>query len=82
VAVGDRTTLNNLYSTIKATLNNNGIHVRLEPRHRDFRAGDVRHSQADISKAINALGYRPGYRISEGVEQAMPWYISRLGSVR
>jgi len=79
VAVGDRTTLNDLYSAIKTALASNGVQVDAEPVYRDFRAGDVRHSQADISKATNSLGYQPQYRILQGIEQAMPWYKSFLG---
>ena len=79
VAVGDRTTLNDLYSSIKTALASNGVQVDAEPVYRDFRAGDVRHSQADISKATNLLGYQPQYRILQGIEQAMPWYKTFLG---
>jgi UDP-N-acetylglucosamine 4-epimerase len=42
--------------------------------HRDFRAGDVRHSQADIGKAARLLGYRPTHTLAEGIDMAMPWY--------
>jgi UDP-N-acetylglucosamine/UDP-N-acetylgalactosamine 4-epimerase len=76
VAVGDRTTLNDLYASIKASLVSGGIHVSAEPVYRDFRAGDVRHSQADISKAKHGLGYSPEFTISQGIEQTMPWYMT------
>lgn len=76
VAVGDRTTLNELHEAIKAALIENGVEVSLAPEYRDFRAGDVRHSQADISKAQNLLGYEPEYRIGQGIAKAMPWYIN------
>ncbi len=75
VALGDRTSLNQLYSLIKENLVAHGIEVSGEPQYRDFRAGDVRHSQADIQKAERILGYRPTHHIAEGIEQAMPWYI-------
>jgi len=75
VAVGDRTTLNDLFGAIKDALIKNEVNVITEPTYRDFRAGDVRHSQADISKAKNALGYLPKFRISEGIDKAMPWYV-------
>lgn len=74
VAVGDRTTLNDLYSAIKQSLQDNGVKVTGEPVYRDFRAGDVRHSQADISKAATNLGYAPEYRMLEGIAKGMPWY--------
>jgi UDP-N-acetylglucosamine/UDP-N-acetylgalactosamine 4-epimerase len=74
VAVGDRTTLNELFVAIKTSLFNNNVNVSIEPVYRDFRVGDVRHSQADISKAIKHLGYLPLFTINQGVDKAMPWY--------
>lgn len=79
VAVGDRTTLNDLYQSIASSLKSNGIEVSNEPVYRDFRAGDVRHSQADISKAKKNLGYDPKFNISAGIDKAMPWYIAFVG---
>jgi UDP-N-acetylglucosamine 4-epimerase len=76
VAVGDRTTLNLLFNTIKDTLIKNKIKVENKPVYRDFRAGDVRHSQADISKAKNNLGYEPQFDFFDGIDKAMPWYIN------
>ncbi len=78
VAVGDRTTLNQLFSAIQAALTSNGCEVAAEPEYRDFRSGDVRHSQADIGKAQRLLGYAPQYRIQQGIAEAMPWYIELL----
>lgn len=78
VAVGDRTTLNELFHAIKSALVNNGVAVMQDASYRDFRAGDVRHSQADVSKAKNLLGYQPAYRITDGIAEAMPWYIKFL----
>ena len=79
VAVGDRTTLNDLYRALKLALAENGKPYNDAPVYRDFRAGDVRHSQADISKAANKLGYVPEYRIMDGIAKAMPWYIENVG---
>jgi UDP-N-acetylglucosamine 4-epimerase len=79
VAVGDRTTLNDLYKSIASSLKSNGIEVSNEPVYRDFRAGDVRHSQADISKAQQKLGYDPKFNIGAGIDKAMPWYIAFVG---
>lgn len=76
VALGDRTTLNTLFDALKVALLKNGIHYNKIPIYRDFRAGDVRHSQADITKARQKLGYEPAYHIYDGIEQAMPWYVS------
>jgi UDP-N-acetylglucosamine/UDP-N-acetylgalactosamine 4-epimerase len=49
-----------------------------EPIYQDFRAGDVRHSQANIDKAQRLLGYQPKYMISEGMDEAMDWYVNSL----
>lgn len=78
VAVGDRTTLNDLFYAITSALNENGLSLQKEPVYREFRAGDVRHSQADVSKAVKALGYAPQYRINDGIALAMPWYLTFL----
>ncbi|OOF32718.1 NAD-dependent epimerase/dehydratase family protein [Salinivibrio costicola] len=78
VAVGERTTLNTLYSSIQSSLIINGIKNYDKPIYRDFRAGDVRHSQADISKAKDNLGYEPEFNIKQGIEKAMPWYVDFL----
>lgn len=74
VAVGDRTTLNELFNAIKSALADNGVTYEQEPTYRDFRAGDVRHSQADVSKANSLLGYEPQFNISQGIDEAMAWY--------
>lgn len=81
VAVGDRTTLKTLYNNIQSALCENGITSEKKPIYLDFRPGDVRHSQADISKATSLLGYQPEYRIQQGINIAMPWYIGFLKSV-
>lgn len=78
VAVGDRTTLNQLFNAIKSALADNGVTYEQEPTYRDFRPGDVRHSQADVSKANSLLGYEPQFNISKGIDQAMDWYVSSL----
>ena len=76
VAVGDRTTLNELYAQLHANLVAQYLHLSgAKPHYRDFRPGDVRHSLADISKAQQLLGYAPRQRIGQGLEIAMPWYI-------
>ncbi|NYR13116.1 Vi polysaccharide biosynthesis UDP-N-acetylglucosaminuronic acid C-4 epimerase TviC [Pseudoalteromonas sp. MIP2626] len=80
VAVGDRTTLNDLYKSIQSALKECDVESAKEPIYRDFRAGDVRHSQADVSKAVNNLGYAPEYKILQGISKAMPWYKEFLGN--
>ena len=79
VAVGDITTLNQLFDHLKRILGDNGIAFEKDAVYRDFRAGDVVHSQADISKVAHGLGYLPTHRIGEGLEKAMPWYVTQLG---
>lgn len=75
VAVGERTTLNNLFFYLRDNLNIHGVSETVQPIYCDFRAGDVRHSQADISKANHFLGYTPTHSIQKGIAHAMPWYI-------
>lgn len=78
VAVGDRTTLNELFAEIRAQLLPRYPHLAAaQPTYRDFRWGDVRHSLADISKAQQVLGYAPTHRLREGLREAVDWYISR-----
>lgn len=81
VALGDRTTLNNLYDSIKVSLIENEIKVLKEPVYREFREGDVRHSQADISKAKKVLSYAPIFKINDGIEEAMSWYANLFKKV-
>lgn len=76
VAVGDRTTLNELFKAIKTALAEQGVEYNLEPIYQDFRLGDVRHSQADISKISRLLGYEPQYQIMNGVGLAIMWYVT------
>jgi UDP-N-acetylglucosamine 4-epimerase len=79
VAVGDRTTLNELYAQLKANLIPLYAHLHVaQPVYRDFRAGDVRHSLADISKVSILLGYSPTQRVEQGLELAMSWYRQQL----
>lgn len=78
VAVGGRTTLLDLFNALSLALNNNNKIYTRKPIHRDFRAGDVRHSQADINKAATKLGYIPQYAIMDGIAKAIPWYIDSI----
>lgn len=77
VALGDRTTLTELFNSIKRSLEQNKVQVSSKLLYRDFRAGDVRHSQADISKAQQHLGYKPLWKIDEGLVEAIKWYVSK-----
>ena len=76
VALNDRTSLNKLYQMIEERLiqRTQGLEKK-KPIYRDFRVGDVRHSQANIDKAKTLLGYRPRYEIYEGMDDAISWYV-------
>lgn len=80
VAVGDRTTLNELFNAIKSALADNNVIYEQQPTYRDFRAGDVRHSQANIDKANDLLGYEPKFNISQGIDKSMTWYVHSLNN--
>lgn len=80
VAHGERTSLNELFQLIKERI----VLVYpqkadIQPRYRDFRPGDVRHSLADITKATNLLGYQPTYSVRDGLDNAAKWYLENLG---
>ena len=79
VAVGDRTSLNELFFQLCAALRTRVPSFgEPKPTYRDFRAGDVRHSLASIEKARNELGYEPTHSIGPGLEVAMDWYVKNL----
>ena len=78
VACGDQTDLNQLYAHLRELLAPHGVDPTVVAQHRDFRAGDVRHSLADIGKAYNLLGYQPTHRVAEGLALAMTWYVDHL----
>jgi len=78
VAVGDQTSLNTLYATLARSA------MALRPQnpapaliHGDFRAGDVRHSRADIAKAARLLGYAPTHTVAKGLELTLGWFVTR-----
>ncbi|OAE64858.1 Vi polysaccharide biosynthesis protein VipB/TviC [Achromobacter insolitus] len=78
VAVSGRSTLNQLFGFLVQTLGTQGVAYGKKPVYADFRAGDVRHSQADVSKAGRLLGYEPTHTVLQGLEVAMPWYTQFL----
>ena len=80
VAVGDRTSLNDLFIALADALRVYQFEINSDPLYRKFREGDIRHSLADISKSKNILGYNPSFNISQGIHKAMPWYIQNLES--
>ena len=76
VAVGGRDTLNELYALLNSELISHIENFyKKDAIYRDFRVGDIRHSNADISKAKNYLGYMPTHNIYSGMSEAIEWYI-------
>lgn len=81
VAGGRRITLRQLFDKISAGLAERMPSLRsLEPTYRSFRAGDIRHSEADISKATSLLGYEPTHDVMHGLDLTLDWYLSELSS--
>jgi UDP-N-acetylglucosamine 4-epimerase len=76
VAVGDRTNLTELFELLRSNLAPQFKHLEsAKPIFRDFRAGDVLHSLANISRARERLGYEPTHKVAEGLDVALDWYI-------
>ena len=76
VAVGDRTTLNELFAAIRTLLaGSNPELASVEAVHGETRAGDVRHSQADISRARELLGYAPSHTVHQGLAETCRWFL-------
>ncbi|HLP41348.1 MAG TPA: SDR family oxidoreductase [Fibrobacteria bacterium] len=79
VALNDRTTLVRLFELLRDRLAPHFPHLKdLKPEFGPYRAGDVKHSQADISKASDLLGYRPTHTVEQGLDIAMDWYRANL----
>jgi UDP-N-acetylglucosamine/UDP-N-acetylgalactosamine 4-epimerase len=77
VALNDRTSLNELYHLIKKELKIRKVGLKeKKPIYQDFRSGDVRHSQADITKAKNLLNYEPIKYVKDGIRETVDWYIN------
>ncbi|MEP7068800.1 MAG: SDR family oxidoreductase [Usitatibacter sp.] len=83
VALGEQTSLNQLFKSLRDLLKQRDTAFDCPPAvHRDFRAGDVRFSLADIGKATVHLGFRPTCRVDAGLERALDWYVARLAPGR
>lgn len=79
VAVNSRTSLNELFELLRSRLAVKFEHLReFKPVYRDFRAGDVLHSQADVKKATDLVGYCPTHSVMQGIEEALDWYVKNL----
>jgi UDP-N-acetylglucosamine/UDP-N-acetylgalactosamine 4-epimerase len=71
IAVGEKTSLNNLFDSICAVLNKNA-----KAKFREFREGDIRHSLADIGRARQKLEYAPEYGVAAGLKEVAAWYCN------
>lgn len=78
VACNDRTSLNELFALLRDELKNHLVEYDRPPNYRAFRVGDVRHSQANISKANGLFGYEALFSVREGIGKAMEWYVAEL----
>ncbi len=80
IALGERTTLNELFNLLQTSLRQADSSLpEQQPVYRDFRAGDIKHSLADITRAQRLLGYAPTHRIGDGLNLAMNWYRKNAG---
>ena len=77
IAVGDRTSLNELYKSLQGLIHKKSKTQHSKLIYRDFREGDVKHSQADISKAKKLLGYRPAYKVKIGLQRTVDWHVDK-----
>lgn len=83
IAFGDRTTLNTLFLMIKASLGEFDDNIRnISPAYGPFRSGDVRHSQADITRAKKLLGYSPSYSVKSGIIKTTDWFYRKMISAK
>jgi UDP-N-acetylglucosamine 4-epimerase len=82
VAVGGRTSLNDLFAMLRSLLLADHPHLQArKPVHREFRLGDIRHSQADITKAQQCLGYSPSHTVEQGLREALVWYRKSMTGI-
>jgi UDP-N-acetylglucosamine/UDP-N-acetylgalactosamine 4-epimerase len=77
VATGGRTSLEKLFTMLKGLILEARPDNKIEPRYRNFRKGDVLHSQANIQKAIKKLGYCPEYDVERGLAETVEWYLRK-----
>ena len=78
VAVGERTSLKQLFVYLSESLASQFPHLKnAKPEYLDYRAGDVRHSLADIVKSAQLLGYEPTHSVFEGLKNSLDWYVRR-----
>ncbi len=78
-AIGGRETLNNLYDAIVKGIEKEIPSINIKkPIYRDFRAGDIRHSNANIDKMRDLLGYEPTHTLENGLKESIAWYINDI----
>lgn len=75
IAVGESNNLNKLFDLIFTIIKKNGLGCAKRLSYRDFRAGDIKDSLADVSKAKELIDYHPRYNLEKGLEECIPWYI-------
>ena len=75
VATAERISLNLLFKELRTLIGGDG----LEPIYAEARAGDVRDSQADLTKARTLLGYAPTVPFAEGLKRTVAWYQETQG---
>ena len=75
VAVGDRTSLHDLFQLLQDGLAQHQVHYHRDPVMGPFRRGDVRDTQASIEKARRLLDYSPTHNLAQGLNDALPWYL-------
>jgi UDP-N-acetylglucosamine 4-epimerase len=79
VAAGQRTTLLELHQLLAGALREQSPQLAVAPpTFAEFRAGDVRHSLADIGKARSLLGYQPSHDVRAGLREAVGWYVGNI----
>lgn len=77
VAIGGQTSLNELFNCLRENLRTLHPDIAIpDPVYRDFRAGDVRHSVADFSRARDELGFAPTHDLAAGIAGAIAWYAA------
>jgi nucleoside-diphosphate-sugar epimerase len=74
IAFGAKTTINRIYDQLSTLMGRN-----IPARHEPPRAGDVRHTLADLSRARERLGYRPTTDIAAGLDKTVRWFLKRVG---
>ncbi len=80
VALDARTTLNELFSLLRNRLESDFEYLRnAKPIYREFREGDILHSQADISQAVRLTGYAPTHNVSQGLDETLRWHLDARG---